>query len=75
MKRLSGTGGVGGALRGREIGGCTVGIVGTGAIGTMTARLFQAFGAKVIAYSRTVRPEVEEMGDFLCLLGNTDGAE
>ena len=56
------TGGVGGALRGREIGGCTVGIVGTGAIGTMTARLFQAFGAKVIAYSRTVRPEVEEMG-------------
>ena len=56
------TGGVGGALRGREIGGRTVGIVGTGAIGTMTARLFQAFGAKVIAYSRTVRPEVEEMG-------------
>ena len=53
---------VGGALRGREIGGRTVGIVGTGAIGTMTARLFQAFGAKVIAYSRTVRPEVEEMG-------------
>ena len=39
-----------------------MGIVGTGAIGTMTARLFQAFGAKVIAYSRTVRPEVEEMG-------------
>ncbi|MCI5499086.1 MAG: 2-hydroxyacid dehydrogenase [Clostridiales bacterium] len=55
-------GGVGGPLRGREIGGRTVGIVGTGAIGTMTARLFQAFGAKVIAYSRTVRPEVEAMG-------------
>lgn len=55
-------GGVGGPLRGREIGGRTVGIVGTGAIGTMTARLFQAFGANVIAYSRTVRPEVEAMG-------------
>ena len=55
-------GGVGGPLRGREIGGRTVGIVGTGAIGTMTARLFQAFGTKVIAYSRTVRPEVEAMG-------------
>lgn len=55
-------GGVGGPLRGREIGGRTVGIVGTGAIGTMTAQLFQAFGAKVIAYSRTVRPEVEAMG-------------
>lgn len=50
------TGGVGGALRGREIGGCTVGIVGTGAIGTMTARLFQAFGAKVIAYSARFVP-------------------
>lgn len=55
-------GGVGGPLRGREIGGRTVGIVGTGAIGTMTARLFQAFGTKVIAYSRTKRPEVEAMG-------------
>ena len=50
------------SLRGREIGGKTVGIVGTGAIGTMTAKLFQAFGAKVIAYSRTVRPEVQAMG-------------
>ena len=56
------TGGVGGPLRGREICGRTVGIVGTGAIGTKTAQLFLAFGAKVIAYSRTVRPEVEAMG-------------
>lgn len=56
------TGGTSAGLRGREIGGKTVGIVGTGAIGTMTARMFQAFGAKVIAYSRTVRPEVEAMG-------------
>lgn len=56
------TGGVGGPLRGREICDRTVGIVGTGAIGTKTAQLFLAFGAKVIAYSRTVRPEVEAMG-------------
>lgn len=56
------TGGVGGPLRGREIAGRTVGIVGTGAIGTKTAQLFLAFGAKVIAYSRTQRPEVEAMG-------------
>ena len=60
--RLTRTGGTSAGLRGREIGGKTVGIVGTGAIGTMTARLFQAFGAKVIAYSRTVRPEVEALG-------------
>ena len=55
-------GGTSAGLRGREICGKTVGIVGTGAIGTKTAQLFQAFGAKVIAYSRTVRPEVEAMG-------------
>lgn len=42
------TGGVGGALRGREIGGRTVGIVGTGAIGTMTARLFQALVPRLL---------------------------
>ena len=55
-------GGSGAPFRGREIAGRTVGIVGTGAIGTRTAQLFQAFGAKVIAYSRTRRPMVEGMG-------------
>ncbi|MCF0124072.1 MAG: hydroxyacid dehydrogenase [Ruminiclostridium sp.] len=60
--RATRTGGTSVGLRGREIGGKTVGIVGTGAIGTMTAQLFQAFGTKVIAYSRTVRPEVEALG-------------
>ena len=35
----------------------------TGGVGgPKTAQLFLAFGAKVIAYSRTVRPEVESMG-------------
>ena len=55
-------GGAGTPFRGREIAGRTVGIVGTGAIGTRTAQLFQAFGARVIAYSRTRRPEVERLG-------------
>ena len=49
-------------LMGREIAGRTVGIVGTGRIGMITAKLFQAFGAKVIAYSRTHRPEAEGLG-------------
>ena len=49
-------------LMGREIAGRTVGIVGTGRIGMITAKLFQAFGAKVIAYSRTHRPEAEALG-------------
>lgn len=56
------SGGTSAGLTGREIRGKTVGIVGTGHIGLMTARLFQAFGAKVIAFSRSVRKEAETMG-------------
>ena len=51
-----------GAFLGRELRGKTIGIVGTGAIGTATIRLLLAFGAKVIAWSRTERPEVKAMG-------------
>ncbi len=51
-----------GTFLGRELRGKTVGIVGTGAIGIATARLLIAFGAKVIAWSRTERPEVKAMG-------------
>ncbi|MBR3016446.1 MAG: hydroxyacid dehydrogenase [Clostridia bacterium] len=56
------SGGTSAGLAGREIAGRTVGIIGTGRIGMITARLFQAFGAKVIAYSRTVKPEAEALG-------------
>ncbi|MDV0443662.1 2-hydroxyacid dehydrogenase [Methanorbis rubei] len=49
-------------LTGREIAGRTVGIIGTGRIGTVTARLFAAFGARVIAYSRTKSAEAERLG-------------
>lgn len=55
-------GGSRGTFLGRELRGKTVGVVGTGAIGTATAHLLLAFGAKVIAYSRTRRPEVEALG-------------
>lgn len=51
-----------GTFLGRELRGKTVGIVGTGAIGTATARLLLAFGARVVAWSRTCRPEVKAMG-------------
>ena len=47
---------------GLELGGKTVGVVGTGAIGTQTIRLLRAFGCNVLAYSRTQRPEVTELG-------------
>ncbi len=55
-------GGSRGTFLGRELRGKTVGIIGTGAIGTATARLLLAFGAKVIAWSRTERPAVKAMG-------------
>lgn len=56
------SGGTSAGLAGREIAGRTVGIIGTGRIGMITAKLFLAFGAKVIASSRTVRPEAEALG-------------
>lgn len=51
-----------GLFLGRELRGKTVGIVGTGAIGTATTRLLLAFGCKVIAYNRSRHEEVEAMG-------------
>lgn len=55
-------GGTSAGIGGREICGRTVGIVGLGRIGLMTARLFQAFGAKVIAYNRSRSQEALDMG-------------
>lgn len=51
-----------GPFQGREIKGKTVGIIGTGNIGLQTARLFKAFGANLIAYSRTEKEEAKELG-------------
>ncbi len=42
-------------FNGIELSGKTVGIVGMGAIGTKTAKLFQAFGCNVLAWSRTAK--------------------
>lgn len=47
---------------GREIAGKTAGIIGTGAIGTQTAHILKAMGARVIASSRTERKEITEAG-------------
>ncbi|MDR0981310.1 MAG: NAD(P)-binding domain-containing protein [Methanocalculaceae archaeon] len=47
------TGKTSAGITGQEIAGRTVGIIGTGRIGLAAARLFAAFGAKIIAYSRS----------------------
>ncbi len=55
-------GGTSAGLTGTEIGGKTVGIIGCGQIGLMTAKLFLAFGARVLAYARHEREEVKAAG-------------
>lgn len=56
------SGGTAAGLAGREIAGRTVGIVGTGRIGMITAKLFQAFGARVIACDPVQNPQAVALG-------------
>ena len=55
-------GGTSAGIGGREICGRTVGIIGLGQIGTRTAELFQAFGAKVVAFNRSQSQKALDMG-------------
>ncbi|MEA4971846.1 Glycerate dehydrogenase [bioreactor metagenome] len=63
-------------LMGTELNTKTVGIVGTGRIGIMTAKLFKAFGCRVLGFSRTERAEAKEAGieyvNFEELLSQSD---
>jgi len=65
-----------GAFLGRQLRDKTVGVVGTGAIGTATIKLLLAFGCKVLAYNRSVHKDVEDLGVTYCplkdLLQNSD---
>lgn len=63
-------GGARGMFLGRELRGKTVGVIGTGAIGTATIRLLLAFGCKVLAYNRSEHEEVKQMGVRYCSLDN-----
>ena len=55
-------GGTSAGLVGREICGKTVGIVGTGHIGVQAARLFKAFGARVLGFARHESDEAKAAG-------------
>ena len=55
-------GGTSAGIGGREICGRPVGIIGLGKIGLVAAKLFLAFGAKVIAYNRSQSEEAKALG-------------
>ena len=61
---------------GMEIQNKTIGIIGTGAIGSRTCRLLKAFGANVLAYSRRNKQLLEREGvkyvDLKTLMSNSD---
>ena len=46
----------------RELKGKKVGIIGTGAIGSETAKLFHAFGCEILAYSNSEKKEILGLG-------------
>lgn len=54
-------------LVGRELGSCTVGIIGTGAIGQKTAQLCRAFGCQVLGYAPRPKPEAEALMTYVPL--------
>jgi len=56
-----------GPYRGRELHTMTVGILGTGNIGALTARRFAAFGSRVLAWSRNRKPELEGVVTYVDL--------
>ncbi|HZW77542.1 MAG TPA: NAD(P)-dependent oxidoreductase [Flavobacteriaceae bacterium] len=47
---------------GQDLKDKTIGIVGTGAIGIATARLFKAFGCKILGWSRSEHDEFKNLG-------------
>ncbi|MCL1786068.1 MAG: hypothetical protein FWG39_02875 [Alphaproteobacteria bacterium] len=52
---------------GRDIHGKTIGVFGTGTIGSRFARLAHAFGANVIAHDRGGNPEIADIVEFVDL--------
>lgn len=58
-----------------ELAGKTIGIIGFGQIGQQVGKIASAMGMRVLAYSKTQRPEAEHIGqyvDFETLLKQSD---
>lgn len=50
-----------------ELSGKTLGIVGLGSIGQAVARIGKAFGMRILAFSRTLRPECADLAEYVSL--------
>lgn len=50
---------------GGELSGKTIGILGTGTIGTRVASLFKAFNCNIVGWSRTEREEFKTLGNYI----------
>ena len=57
-------------LKGIELFGKKIGIVGLGTIGSQMARIAKGFGMEVLVYSRTKKPIVDELGLDFCDLAS-----
>ena len=53
-------------LLGFDLHGRTVGIIGTGKIGAIMARILAGFGCRLLAHDLVVNPEVEALGGRYC---------
>lgn len=54
-------------LLGNDIHGRTVGVVGTGKIGAIFARIMHGFGCPILAYDVRENPEVAALGEYVSL--------
>lgn len=52
---------------GRDISGCTIGVVGTGAIGACVIRHLQGFGCRILAYNPHPKDELRDLCAFVDL--------
>jgi len=52
-------------VRGRELGRCTVGVVGTGRIGAWVVHLLKSFGCRVLANDVRENPEVQGLAEYV----------
>ena len=54
-------------IRGRELPNMTVGVIGAGPIGSAVIRHLSGFGCKILAWSRTPKPELSDFCRFVSL--------